>query len=198
VTLATACARHGLGLLCFSGTRLFDGSASAPYLEGDAPTPLDAQGRRLADIEAQVTAACADALVVRSGDWFGRDGGDFLSRLCTAVREGGAGGIALDAHTLRSPACLPDLIDACLNLLIDREKGLWHLYHGDPVSDLELARRACRAAGLCEEGLRPLVPLEQAGHGAMRAIGSLRGKLLPSLDDALRRSIIPTTSRQIR
>jgi dTDP-4-dehydrorhamnose reductase len=184
VMLAVACARHGLGLLCFSGPRLFDGAKPSPYLETDAPAPTDAAGRQMRDTESRVAAICADALQVRSGSWFGPgDERHFLPRMCDAMHDGGR--FDVDAQTVHSPVHLPDLLDACLNLLIDRERGLWHLHHGDAVTDLELARRACRIVAVDDAGLRPASP---RGDGiSMRAVDSVRGRLLPSLDDALRR-----------
>ncbi|HEX8603785.1 MAG TPA: dTDP-4-dehydrorhamnose reductase, partial [Pseudoduganella sp.] len=77
-----------------------------------------------------------------------------------------------------------------LDLLIDGERGIWHLSNGEPVSWAELARRACTLAGLDEALIdaQPATALE--GHAPQprySALGSERGTLLPTLDDALQR-----------
>jgi dTDP-4-dehydrorhamnose reductase len=181
VLLAVACARNGLGLLCFSATGLCDGAGCMAVGQSDG-----------SEIEARLTSICGDSFLVRSGDWFGVDEDrDFIERMHAALHGRGASGN--DAGALRSPTYLPDLIDACLNLLIDGERGLWHLRHGSPISDTELALRACTIAGVPAPGL---VPDRPGATAALQVAFAERGTLLPSLDDALRRSAIPASLRQ--
>jgi dTDP-4-dehydrorhamnose reductase len=89
-----------------------------------------------------------------------------------------------------SPTYVPDLVKACLDLLIDRESGIWHLSNGAAMSWAELARRACEAAGIDASGLEER-PSHELGMAAPRplhsALASERGLLLPSFDDALAR-----------
>ncbi len=47
-----------------------------------------------------------------------------------------------------SPTYVPDLVHASLDLLIDREAGLWHLASGAALTWDALARRAAERAGL--------------------------------------------------
>ena len=49
-----------------------------------------------------------------------------------------------------TPTYVPDLVNTCLDLLIDRECGVWHLSNGDAMSWADLARRAAAAAGVPE------------------------------------------------
>ena len=89
-----------------------------------------------------------------------------------------------------SPTYLPDLVDACLDLLVDGEAGVWHLTNAGALSWAELAARACDAAGIDAAGLRA-VPREELGllapRPAFSALHSERAVLLPTLDDALAR-----------
>ena len=50
-----------------------------------------------------------------------------------------------------SPTYVPDLVQTCLDLPIDRETGIWHLSNAEPVSWAELARRVALLAGLDEK-----------------------------------------------
>jgi dTDP-4-dehydrorhamnose reductase len=89
-----------------------------------------------------------------------------------------------------SPTYVPDLVNACLDLLIDKESGIWHLTNGEAMSWAELARRACAAAGIDPAGLEER-PSAELGMTAPRplnsALTSERGLILPSFGDALAR-----------
>jgi dTDP-4-dehydrorhamnose reductase len=89
-----------------------------------------------------------------------------------------------------SPTYVPDLVNACLDLMIDKESGIWHLTNGAAMSWADLARRACAAAGIDPAGLEER-PAAELGMSAARplnsALSSERGLILPSFDDALGR-----------
>ena len=91
-----------------------------------------------------------------------------------------------------SPTYVPDLVHATLDLLIDGERGIWHLANEGAVTWEELARMAARAAGLDASLVhgRPHATLGlTAGRPAYAALGSERGTLLPTLEDALARCV---------
>jgi dTDP-4-dehydrorhamnose reductase len=91
-----------------------------------------------------------------------------------------------------TPTYVPDLVNVSLDLLIDRERGVWHLTNGEAVTWADLARKACEVAGVDPRGLQER-PARELGYVAVRpaysALGSERGMLLPSLEDALGRYI---------
>jgi dTDP-4-dehydrorhamnose reductase len=89
-----------------------------------------------------------------------------------------------------SPTYVPDLVQTCLDLLIDREYGIWHLSNGEALSWHQLAQRVCLMAGIDAEGLQacPTAAFDgQAAQPRFSALGSERGILMPTLDDALAR-----------
>jgi dTDP-4-dehydrorhamnose reductase len=87
-----------------------------------------------------------------------------------------------------SPTYVPDLVHATLDLLIDGERGIWHLTNAGAVSWADLARAAARAAELDESLVRGR-PHAELGLSARRprnaALASERGWVLPPLDAAL-------------
>ena len=93
-------------------------------------------------------------------------------------------------NVMISPTYVPDLVQASLDLLIDRETGLWHLANAGALSWAELARQAAELAGLDGQGVVGR-PVEALGLVARRPVYSVlesaRGWLLPTLDDALLR-----------
>jgi dTDP-4-dehydrorhamnose reductase len=187
LALARACAARGTRLVTFSSDLVFDGAAGRPYVEGDAPAPLGVYGEAKAAAERGVLAAHPGALVVRTGPWFGPHADDdVLTTALGTLARGRAFGALADVVV--TPAYLPALADAVLDLLIDGERGLWHLAHGGPLSWHELARRAAEAAEVSAAGLRA-VSLAEAGLAAPRprysALGSERGTVLGTVENAI-------------
>jgi len=189
--LALAAIRHALRFMTFSTDLVFDGAKDAPYVESDAVNPLGVYGRSKAEAEQRVLEADPQALVIRSSAFFGPwDSHNFVTQALNSLDMGQPFQAAHDA--IVTPTYVPDLVNASLDLLIDRERGIWHLTNAEALSWAELARRACRAAGVPETRLEP-VSLASIAYAAERpaysALGSERGLLLPSLDDALRRYV---------
>jgi dTDP-4-dehydrorhamnose reductase len=187
--LALAAIRHAVRFLTFSSDLVFDGSAGRPYVESDKAAPLNAYGRSKAEAERRVLDSDPQALVVRTSSFFGPwDEHNFVTQALAALGEGRPFAAAGDVTV--SPTYVPDLVNACLDLLIDRESGIWHLTNGQAMSWAELARRACAAAGIDPAGLQEL-PSSELGMAAPRpvhsALTSERGLILPSFDDALAR-----------
>ena len=85
---------------------------------------------------------------------------------------------------------MPDLVRRCLDLLVDRASGLWHLSNGEPVTWAQLALRVAQLARVDASALEA-TPSGRMGWAAARpnysALGSTLAPGMPSLDDALRR-----------
>jgi dTDP-4-dehydrorhamnose reductase len=187
--LAAACAHRGIRLLCFSSDLVFPGDRGSPYVESDTPRPLSAYGRAKAHAERLVLHHLADALVVRSAAFFGPwDDANFVTRGLAALRAGEPWRAAGDQ--IVSPTYVPDLAQAALDLLIDGERGLWHLTNGEAISWADFARRASEHARLDPADVLAIRGID-LGQIAPRppfcALHSERGLLLPPLDDALSR-----------
>nr|WP_297355974.1 family 1 glycosylhydrolase [uncultured Caldimonas sp.] len=188
--LAQACERADVRLLTFSSDLVFDGEAGQPYTELDEPRPLNAYGRAKQQAEQRVLACCPAALVVRTSAFFSPwDRYNFLTLGLQALRAGGAWEACEDQTV--SPTYVPDLVHASLDLLIDDEAGLWHLANRGEVTWAELARCAARLAGLPVDGVQGVASQgdQAARRPAYSALDSVRGWVMPPLDDALRRYV---------
>jgi dTDP-4-dehydrorhamnose reductase len=189
IALAAACASLGTSFVTFSTDLVFDGMSDVPYVETDPVAPLCEYGRTKAEAEAGVLSAHPDAFVVRTAAFFGdQDEYNFVTRALRSLAAGEPYTAINDVVV--SPTYVPDLVDAMLDLLIDREHGIWHLASEGAVTWEELARRAAHLAGVSTTSLRA-VPLETLALPAPRprnaALASERGKMLSPLDDALGR-----------
>jgi dTDP-4-dehydrorhamnose reductase len=189
--LAAKCAVHGIHLLSFSSDLVFDGQRQSPYVESDVTAPLNVYGRSKAKAERKMLDAHPDTLIVRTSSFFGPwDPHNFLTQALKALGSGSPFAAASDITV--SPTYVPDLVHACLDLIIDRETGIWHLTNAQPLTWAEFALKACEMAGVDASRLEAR-PAHLLGYLAKRptysALGSERAILLPSLDDALARYI---------
>ena len=187
--LADACAGAGIRLVTFSSDQVFDGHGGRPWLESDLPAPLNVYGASKADGEREALARCPNAMVVRTSAFFGPwDRHNFVFHALGALTRREPFRAAVDERV--SPTYVPDLVNVCLDLLIDGETGIWHLANVGDVSWAELAARAAALAGVSTETLQPCtsgVLGQVAARPRNGVLASERAALMPSLDDALRR-----------
>jgi len=185
--LAAACRRRGLPLVTFSSDLVFDGTAGRPYVEQDAATPLNVYGSSKAEAERRVLELLPDALVIRTSAFFGPwDEANFA----VAVVRAGADGHpfrAADDYVV-SPTYVPELAHATLDLLVDGERGIWHVANQGAVTWYEFARMIAGAAGLPDNLIEPC-SCRDIWQPALRppysVLGSERGTLLRPLSEAV-------------
>jgi dTDP-4-dehydrorhamnose reductase len=89
-----------------------------------------------------------------------------------------------------SPTYVPALADALLDLVIDGERGVWHLANAGAISWTDLAIRVVEEMGADRELVEEAAS-DALGRVAPRppfsALTSERGTLMPSLDESLDR-----------
>ncbi len=187
--LAAACARHGVHFTTFSSDLVFDGTSDNPYVETDSVAPLNIYGKSKAAAESAVLERLPGALVIRTSSFFGPwDNYNFVTQALSVLGSGRPFAAASDLTV--SPTYVPDLVRTCLDLIIDRESGVWHLTNGEPVTWLELAGKAAAHAGVDASRLEAQ-PAAQSNYIAVRpqysALHTERAILMPPLDSALSR-----------
>jgi len=197
--LAAACARHGVHLTTFSSDLVFDGRQNNPYVETDAVAPINIYGKSKAEGERTVLDCNPGALVVRTSSFFGPwDHFNFVFQALGALETGAPFAAANDITV--SPTYVPDLVHTCLDLIIDRESGVWHLTNGHPVTWLEFANKAADQAGIdCSrlESQSAAACNYVAARPQYSALHSKRALLLPTLDDALGRFLAARAERPV-
>jgi len=195
--LARACHRRGIAFLTFSSDLVFGRGHDRPIVESATPAPLNAYGWSKAHAERRVLQAMPEALVARTAAFITpEDDGNFLSEVLGRLERGEEVQAADDLVV--SPTHVRDLAHIALDLLIDGERGLWHLANRGEVSWAALARTAAEMAELDPSLVTP-VPARELGLRAERpsysALGSERASIMPALDDALARCIAARLAR---
>jgi dTDP-4-dehydrorhamnose reductase len=183
--LARRCADSGVRFALCSSDRVFDGGADTPYVESDRVRARCAPGRALQRLEAAL-ASRDQALIVRTGPLL-----DAVHSRCHArqlLNQPASDSVAFDEVV--SPTLARHALDALLDLLIDAERGIWHLANRGAISLRALlalitgeSREEAR-----QERSRPTLRALGVGNAqptAKRALGSERGWLLPSLEQAI-------------
>ncbi len=185
--LAHYCADRGIQWVTFSSDLVFDGARSSPYREADLVHPLNVYGRSKVAAEEAVLRIDPKALIIRSSAFFGPwDAHNFLAVTLRRLASGRVVHAATDVVV--SPTYVPDLVAACLDLLLDGESGIWHLANQGALTWDSFARQAAERMGVSSKGLRGVSSAE-LGYPARRpgysALTSGRGNLLPPLEQSL-------------
>jgi dTDP-4-dehydrorhamnose reductase len=195
--LAEAAGARQLRYVTVSADLVFDGQANAPYLESDATNPLNVYGLSKRAAEERVQMVLPNALIVRTAGLFGP--ADQYGFLTLALGEVSAGRDVIAANdAIVSPTYVPHVADAVLDLLIDREEGIWHLTNRGQVSWADFVALAATLAGLDESLVRRV---SQAGLGLrarrppFSALESERGQIMPTLEFGIREYLTSSEGR---
>lgn len=189
IRLAQACADRELPFVGFSSDLVFDGRLGREYVESDPTAPLNVYGRSKAEAEREVLARCERAMMVRTAAFFSPfDPHNFAAHVLRTLFRGETVEAAEDLVV--TPTYVPDLVDAVLDLMIDGETGVWHLANQGAVSWAEFARRIAQATDFDPAAVQG-VSAERFGWAAPRPafvpLASERGRMLPTLDNAIAR-----------
>jgi dTDP-4-dehydrorhamnose reductase len=186
VRLAEICAESGLPLVTFSSDLVFDGQLGRAYSEDDVVRPANVYGLSKVRAEQDVLGIARTALVIRTSAFFGPwDRFNFARSTLDALARGESVRANRDAAV--SPTYVPDLCHATLDLLIDRETGIWHLANQGRLSWYEFARDLAAGAGY-DPGM--VLPVE--GPRANTALTSKRGFMLRPVAEAIEAFLIET------
>jgi dTDP-4-dehydrorhamnose reductase len=189
VNLSQVCAKLGIKLVTFSTDLVFDGTKGSPYVESDATNPLNVYGQSKAQSESHLTHQGSDALIIRTSAFFGPwDQYNFVQWVMNNLQNEEPFSVANDVYI--SPTYVPDLVHTTLDLLIDEEKGIWHLANKGAINWADFAYETANALNL-DNSFINAVPLQDLNYPAKRpynsVLGSERGFLLPTLDNAMQR-----------
>ena len=152
--LAMACRQLDAQLVHFSTDYVFDGTAARAYTEDDRPRPLGAYGVSKLAGELYAQAYLEQPLVIRTCGVFGPGGlrtarGNFIEtmlRLAAASRP-----IRVVEDHVASPTYAPLLAARAADLVERKQRGLFHVGGGTPISWFDFAATIFRVAGLKPE-----------------------------------------------
>ncbi len=146
----------GATLLYVSTDYVFDGLKGEPYLEDDAPSPLNPYGESKLEGE-RAAGGCAEHLIVRTQWLYGPGGKSFVLAILRAAAAGRD--LRVVSDEIGCPTYTPDLASGIWRLLESGGRGVFHMTGTGACSRLELARAALDQAGM---GDVPVAPMRSA------------------------------------
>ena len=196
--MAEECQARGSSFVTYSTDYVFDGRKGAPYVESDAPNPLQTYGVSKLAGELLCTLFHPGAWVVRTCGVYGGAAGSRAKRgnfILNVLRDtAGKSELEVSSEQIVDPTFAADLALASLDLVARRPPGgVYHLASDGHCSWAEFAAAAMELTG------RPtrIVPVDRGGHsGAARrplfsALANTRaralGVTLPHWRDGLAR-----------
>jgi dTDP-4-dehydrorhamnose reductase len=189
VMLAEICRDQNVQVLNFSTDLVFNGSKESPYTEGDEVNPLNLYGHSKAMAERLILKNNEQALIIRTSSFFGPwDLHNFVTTTLSKLRSDQPVDAAADV--IMTPTYVPDLVNASLDLLLDREQGIFHVTNGEVLSWADLARRVAQMAGYNADLVNSLSQRQmkwRAKRPHYSALQSEKGITLPTLTNALER-----------
>ena len=169
--LALEAKEIGAVFVHFSTDYIFDGSKKAPYLETDAPNPVNAYGRTKLAGEQAIRESGAAHLLFRASWLYATHGRNFLRtvlRLATERDE-----LRIVDDQVGAPTCAQDLAQATtsiLRTLVESKEGIspdvsgtYHMTAAGHVTWYEFARAILDEARGCRQSLPWLDSVTQ-GH----------------------------------
>ena len=187
VLLSKACKEKDILFVTYSSELVFDGKKDSPYLEGDNTNPLNIYGRSKAMAEEKIMTKNPEALILRTSSFFGPwDIHNFAFAVLNSLSSKKPFVAARDVFI--SPTYVPHLVVASIDLLIDKECGIWHLTNNKAVSWQEFALKIATKAGY-DPNLIIGAQSNEMNFKAKRpknsALHSQKGNIIPPLEDAI-------------
>jgi dTDP-4-dehydrorhamnose reductase len=187
--LAKVCEAAAIKFVTFSSDLVFDGKKNAPYTESDVTNPLSVYGKSKANAEAIVLGINPSALTIRTSAFFNTwDEYNFAHFAIQLLSQQQQFTVAENVHI--SPTYVPDLVNATLDLMIDDEKGIWHLANQGQTTWAGFAFEIANRAYLDTRYINVISSKEMnwnAPRPQYSVLTTEKGYTLPSLENALDR-----------
>jgi dTDP-4-dehydrorhamnose reductase len=185
ISLAEVCKAFGIQYVTFSSDLVFDGRKKKPYVESDLVFPLNTYGKSKAVAEKEVLKLNEQALVIRTSSFFGPwDKYNWIIMALDKVANGTT--VVMSNDQVFTATYVPDLVHATLDLLIDKEWGIWHITNPGEVTWVSMAKQAAEYVGLESEMIIGRKGTSKTKKPVYSVLGSEKGILLPKLESALK------------
>jgi dTDP-4-dehydrorhamnose reductase len=152
--VALACAASDAALVTISTNEVFDGIATAPYREWDAPHPINPYARSKAASEWFTRHLLNRFYIIRTAWLYAPGGSNFPHRIIELADELGALRVVTDE--VGNPTFAPDLAAALARLIQTEAYGVYHLTNAGYCSRFDFAREILRISGREEVPVEPI------------------------------------------
>lgn len=153
--LSYAGREFGAVLVTISTDYVFDGEKDGFYTESDAPNPQSVYAKSKFEGEQRVLSANENAIVIRSGWIYGRDGTNFLSKVRELLEQGTQ--ITAITDSYGTPTFAGDLAARMRELAALKATGIFHVTNSGPgASYYEFASAVAEICGFDSALIQPV------------------------------------------
>ena len=176
--MACVCQRRDVKLIHFSTDYVFDGQSRRPYLETDAPAPLNAYGRSKLAGETAALSICPNALVIRTAGVYAAWGHNFVRTIYGKLKDHKP--LRIVADQLMSPTEATTLAGAVRDIIISGKKaaGIFNYANRGEISWYDLATAIARIGGFDESSITPITTAEYPAKAVRPAYSVLDTSLI--------------------
>lgn len=144
--VSKVCEDLGCALYYISTDYVFDGKKQAPYLEGDAPSPLQVYGETKLEGERLAAESCSRLSILRISWLYGPYGVNFLKTILNKATKTSLLRVVDDQ--IGSPTNSLELSEAIWKLVENGLCGTYHLTGNEPCSRYSFASSIVRLYGM--------------------------------------------------
>lgn len=199
--VAAACKAMRVPLMYVSTDYVFDGLKPEPYIESDAPNPINVYGKSKLEGERRIMELLDRFWIVRVSWLFGPMGKNFVRTILGLARNGGPLRVVNDqtgapTYTADLAGKMQQIIEG--NSSAGGASGIYHVTNQGYCSWFDFAREAVRQAGLERTPVLP-IRTDESARPARRPKNSRLANtrleseglgLLPAWQDALARYLL--------
>ncbi|MEL7027768.1 MAG: dTDP-4-dehydrorhamnose reductase, partial [Pseudomonadota bacterium] len=173
--MAKACEARCLPFIHLSTDYIFNGRQSAPYLEDDAPDPINVYGRSKLAGEEAVGAFDLDHIILRTSWVYSAMGRNFVKTMLRLGEEHGSVRVVEDQ--IGAPTAAADIANAVLEIAkrygedVRPPSGVYHFTGAGRLSWADFAEEIFRAADMSIDVIR--IPTSQFPTPAERPANSV-------------------------
>jgi dTDP-4-dehydrorhamnose reductase len=131
----------GKWVLHVSTDFVFDGRSDTPYVETDAPNPINEYGRTKLAGEQMLARTDCSHCIVRVEWTYGSAGSNFVTKFLQRAKSGQD--VELVDDQVGSPTATTEIAGAICDLLRKKPRGLFHFASEGYVSRYEMAKFVC-------------------------------------------------------
>lgn len=143
--MALACARSGASLCYISTNEVFDGQRGTPYLEYDAPHPINPYGYSKWVGEQMIREVLPSHFIVRTSWIFAHGGVNFFQKIVQRAAAGQP--LAVVTNEVACPTYAEDFVVALIELTATGRYGTYHLTNEGSTSRYDFARHILDSYG---------------------------------------------------
>jgi len=152
--VALACQQVGCAMAYISTNEVFDGAKTEPYLEFDAPNPINTYARSKLAGETIVRDLLVRFYIVRTAWLYGQGGNHFVRKIIQRADEVGQLDVVTDE--VGSPTYADDLAHAIHQLVQTDVYGVYHFVNEGVASRFDFACEILRRAGRGHVRVEPI------------------------------------------